>query len=150
MSKEKGHRRLSTSQLLTFIKKSGSFAQVSETFPDVTEQPIFCHYLYEVMNQHQKLPKNVIQDSGLERSYFYHILNGQKLPSRNVIIRICLCISASLTETNQLLRLANQGVLYPRIRRDAAIIFCIENHYSMYQANELLLEYHELPLYREE
>lgn len=150
MAKEKDHRRLSTSQLLTFIKKSGTFAQVSETLPEVTEQPIFCHYLYEVMNQHQKMPKDVIQDSGLERSYFYHILNGQKVPSRNVIIRISLCIFASLNETNQLLRLANQGVLYPRIRRDAAIIFCIENHYTMHKTNELLLEYHELPLYREE
>lgn len=150
MPMEKKNRHLSTSQLLTFIKKSGSFAQVSEQLPEMTEQPVFCHYLYQVMTQHHKMPKDIIQDSGLERSYFYHILNGRKTPSRNVVIRICLCMSASLAETNQLLRLANLGPLYPKIRRDAAIVFCIENHYTMHKTNELLLEYHELPLYREE
>lgn len=146
----KGKNQMSTSQLLNVIRKSGSFAQVEETFSEMDEQPVFCHYLYEVLNRHQKSSKSVIEDCGIERSYFYHILNGQKMPSRNVVIRICLCMGATLAETNQLLRLANQGVLYAKIRRAAAIIFCIENHYTMHQTNELLLESHEQPLYREE
>lgn len=150
MAKSNDQQHMSTSQLLNVIKKAGSFAQVKETFSEMDEQPVFCHYLYEVMDQHQKTPKSIIEDSGIERSYFYHILNGQKSPSRNVIIRICLCMEATLSETNQLLRLANQGILYARIRRDAAIIFCIENRYTMHRANEMLLENHEQPLYREE
>lgn len=148
--KEKSKNSLTTSQLLTFIKKSGRFSEVTEVFHDKEEEPVFCHFLYKLMARHQVTPKDVISSSGIERSYFYHILSGQKLPGRNIILRICLCISATLTETNQLLRLAHQGSLYPKVRRDAAIIFAIEKKFSMQETNDLLIKEHELPLYKEE
>lgn len=141
---------LTTSQLLSFIKKSGQFSEVTEAFHDKEEEPVFCHSLYKLMEKYQVTPKEVISASGIERSYFYHILSGQKTPGRNIILRICLCISATLTETNQLLRLAHQGVLYPKVRRDAAIIFAIEKNFTMQQTNEFLISEHELPLYKEE
>lgn len=58
-------------------------------------------------------------------------------------------MEATLTETSQLLRLAGHGSLYPKVRRDAAIIFAIEKKHTMQQANELLLSLQETPLYRE-
>lgn len=140
---------LTTSQLLSIIKKSGDFSEVTQTFHD-NEEPVFCHALYGIMEKHQMAPKDVISQSGIERSYFYHILSGQKMPGRNIILRICLCMSATLTETNQLLRLANQGVLYAKIRRDAAIIFAIDKKYTMQQTNDFLMQIKELPLYKEE
>lgn len=141
---------LTTSQLLSFIKKSDRFSDVSEAFHDREEVPVLCHFLYALMDKYQKTPKEIISMSGIERSYFYHILSGQKTPGRNIILRISLCLSATLTETNQLLRLAQQGALYPKVRRDAAIIFAIEKKFTMQQANEFLIKEHELPLYKEE
>lgn len=140
---------LTTSQLLSIIKKTGDFSEVTERFHD-NEEPVFCHSLYNIMEKHQMAPKEIINESGIERSYFYHILSGQKIPGRNIILRICLCMSATLNETNQLLRLASQGVLYPKIRRDAAIIFAIEKKYTMQQTNDFLLKLNENPLYKEE
>lgn len=140
---------MTTSQLLSIIKKSGDFSEVTKTFHD-NDEPIFCHFLYTTMEKHQMTPKDIIRKSGIERSYFYHILSGQKMPGRNIILRICLCMSASLNETNQLLRLSNQGILYAKIRRDAAIIFAIDKKYSMQQTNDFLLKINELPLYKEE
>lgn len=49
-------------------------------------------------------------------------------------------MEATFTETSQLLRLAGHGSLYPKVRRDAAIIFAIEKKYTMQQANELLAQ----------
>lgn len=141
---------LTTSQLLSIIKKSGHFSEVTEAFHDKEEEPVFCHFLYSLMDKHQLTPKDIISKSGIERSYFYHILSGQKTPGRNIILRICLCMSATLNETNQLLRLANQGTLYAKVRRDAAIIFAIEKKYTMEQTNRFLKEEQELPLYKEE
>lgn len=146
----KSGNRITTSQLLSLIKKSGNFSEITEAFHDNEEIPVFCHFLYELMEKHNITPTEIISLSSIERSYFYHILSGQKLPGRNMILRICLCLRATLTETNQLLRLAHQGVLYPKIRRDAAIIFAIEKKYTMQQTNDLLLREHELPLYKEE
>ena len=141
---------LTTSQLLSIIKKSGHFSEVTEAFHDKEEEPVFCHFLYSLMDKHQLTPKDIISKSGIERSYFYHILSGQKTPGRNIILRICLCMSATLNETNQLLRLANQGTLEAKVRRDAAIIFAIEKKYTMEQTNRFLKEEQELPLYKEE
>ena len=145
----KSGNRITTSQLLSLIKKSGTFSEITEVFHDNEEIPVFCHFLYELMEKHNITPTEIIGLSSIERSYFYHILSGQKLPGRNMILRICLCLRATLAETNQLLRLAQQGVLYPKIRRDAAIIFAIEKKYTMQQTNDLLLKEHELPLYKE-
>ena len=141
---------LTTSQLLSFIKKSGHFSDVTERFHDQEEEPVFCHFLYELMDKHQLTAKDIINRSGIERSYFYHILSGQKKPGRNIILRICLCMSATLAETNQLLRLGHQGSLYPKVRRDAALIFAIEKKFTMQQTNEFLIQEQELPLYKEE
>ena len=143
-------KRLTTSQLLSFIKKSANFGQVNTLFHDVEAQPVFCHFLYELMEKYKISSKDMINASGIERSYFYHILSGQKVPSRNIVLRIALCLGATLTETNQLLRLSHQGALYPKIRRDAAIIFAIERKYTMQQANEFLMREHEQALYKEE
>lgn len=141
---------MTTSQLLSFIKRADRFSDVTEVFHDKEEAPVFCHTLYSLMEKYQLTPKEIISASGIERSYFYHILSGQKMPGRNIILRICLCMSATLTETNQLLRLAHQGILYAKIRRDAAIIFAIEKRFTMQQTNDFLIKEHELPLYKEE
>lgn len=141
---------LTTSQLLSFIKKSDHFSEVTEVFHDKEEEPVFCHFLYNLMDKYQVTPKEVISASGIERSYFYHILSGLKTPGRNIILRISLCMSATLAETNQLLRLAHQGALYAKVRRDAAIIFAIEKKFTMQQTNDFLIKEHELPLYKEE
>ena len=146
----KDNDRMTTSQLLSFIKKSEDFSEVTETFHNNEEEPVFCHFLYQLMEKYKMTPKEIISSSGIERSYFYHILSGQKIPGRNMILRICLCMHATRTETNQLLRLARQGALYAKIRRDAAIIFSIEKKFTMQQTNEFLLREHEQPLYREE
>lgn len=148
--KKESKNGMTTSQLLSFIKKSGQFSEVTEVFHDKEETPVFCHFLYKLMGKYNTTPKDVISSSGIERSYFYHILSGQKTPGRNIILRISLCISATLSETNQLLRLANQGPLYAKVRRDAAIIFAIEKKFTMQQTNDFLIKEHELPLYKEE
>ena len=145
-----GKSNITTSQLLSMIKKSEQFSDVTKVFHDVADTPIFCHYLYDIMEKHHFSAKDIISTSGIERSYFYHILSGQKMPGRNMILRISLCMKATLTETNQLLRLSNQGVLYAKVRRDAAIIFAIEKKYTMQQTNDFLLSINEAPLYREE
>ena len=103
------------------------------------------------MKRHGFSATDVIKESRFERSYFYHLLSGHKKnPSRNTVIRIAFCIHATLDETQQLLRLASTGMLYPKILRDAALIYAIEKNYSMQEANHLLLSLDLAPLFQEE
>lgn len=113
-------------------------------------EPQFKDYLYELMVKKELNPKDIIQRSGIERSYFYHILNGNKHPGRNIIIRIGLCMHASLQEINQLLRLAGLSGLYSRRKWDATIIYAISKNFTMEETNHLLISEGEEPLYRED
>ena len=141
--------RVTTSTLLTLINNASTFA---EAVPDrgQAKDPVFHDYLYELMEKKALTPKDMILRTGIERSYFYHILNGVKHPGRNVALRIALSLGVTLQETNRLLRLAGASDLYPRIRRDAALIFCIQRKYTLTAANDFLISEGEEPLYRED
>ena len=84
----------------------------------------------------------------INRSYFYAVLAGQKTPLKNFTLRISLTLSCSLAETNQLLRLAGLSPLYPRVRRDAVLIYAVEHRATMQQTNEMLQQAEKEPLYR--
>lgn len=143
--------QITTSELLDFIKNSGHFQEVTQFMDEINDFPVFNNYLYEVMKRHGFSATDVIKESRFERSYFYHLLSGHKKnPSRNTVIRIAFCIHATLVETQQLLRLASTGMLYPKILRDAALIYAIEKNYSMQEANHHLLSLDLAPLYQEE
>ncbi len=139
--------KITTSQLLTMIKNSTSFEAVSAYYDDVGE-PTFHDVLYEMMDSRGIRPVDLISLTGIERTYFYHILNGTKKPGRNMVLRCGLALQMTLAETNRLLQLAGCSALYSRIRRDAVLIFAVNNKYTMEQANELLQQEGEEPLYR--
>jgi hypothetical protein len=67
-----------------------------------------------------------------------------------MVLRIGFCLRADLKQTQRLLRLANASTLYARVRRDALLIYAIQNKYTVIQANELLLQNDLPPLYRYE
>ena len=53
----------------------------------------------------------------------------------------------SLKETQRLLAVGGCGALYPRVRRDAAVIFALNQKMSLLQAEELLSSLPERSLY---
>lgn len=139
-------KKISTSRLLTMIRRADSFREVTG-LREMNQEPRFHEALYELMSKRGLDAKTMIRRTGIERAYFYHLLNGGKKPGRNVALRIGLCLGSPLEEMNRLLRLAGVSELYARRRRDAALIFAITHQYNMEQANSLLTESGEDPLY---
>ena len=137
---------VSTSKLLTMIREAGTFEE-AVSYHETENDPLFNDILYKMIQERDLTPKDIIIASGIDRSYFYHILSGVKMPGRNMVLRIGFCLHASLNEMNHLLILAGANSLYPRIRRDAALIYAIQQKYTMEQANELLLNEGEEPLF---
>ena len=137
---------ISTSRLLSMIRSAKTFEQAvayHETAPD----PAFTTLLYQLMRDRNLSPKDMISRTGLERSYFYHVLSGMKKPGRNIVLRIGLALRTNLSEMNHLLQLSNASPLYAKIRRDAAIIYAIQHRMSMMETNELLVDAGEEPVY---
>ena len=89
---------------------------------------------------------NIINKSDFSYCYFYDVINGRKIPGRDKIIRLILTMHLSVDECQEALRISGRSALYPRIRRDAIILFAISNGYSIYQLSELLADAGEEPL----
>ena len=89
---------------------------------------------------------NIINKSDFSYCYFYDVINGRKIPGRDKIICLILTMHLSVDECQEALRISGRSALYPRIRRDAIILFAISNGYSIYQLSELLADAGEEPL----
>ncbi|MGL5068354.1 MAG: hypothetical protein ACRC6T_11150 [Sarcina sp.] len=77
----------------------------------------------------------VINDSNISRSYCYEILRGEKVPDRDNALKLCIAASLNLKQTNRILKLTNNGMLYPKSSRDAILIFCIANSFTLLQTD---------------
>ena len=96
-------------------------------------------YLALLLERHQLSRQAVFAASNLDRSLAYQIFNGSRRPSRNALLSIALGMHLTLPETQRLLKIAQRGELYPKNRRDAAILFCIFQRMSLIDT-ELLLD----------
>ena len=83
----------------------------------------------------------------LERTMGYRIMSGTRNPSRNVLLRIAFVLSLSLEETQYLLNVGGKAALYPRVRRDALLVYGIAHQLTMPRMDEILLEADERSLY---
>ncbi len=101
-------------------------------------QPL-SEYLANLLAQKQLSKQAVIERSGVQREYAYHIFSGlKKNPSRPKILALAFAMGLTLEETQYLLRYAKQSPLYPRNPWDSIIISAIDQRLSVLQTNELL------------
>lgn len=106
------------------------------------------HMLTQTLSEHlmmllaqKKLKRSdVVRDSGLERTYIYQIFNGEKKPSRDKLIAIAFGLHLSVEETQRMLKLGGCSELYPRVARDAVILFAINREQGIREADRLLYD----------
>ena len=137
---------ITTSRLLVRIKRSGTFRE-AVTWHDDNDNPRFHQELYAHMNRREMDASELIRLTRIDRSYFYHILSGKKLPRRNMTLRICCALRLSVRETNHMLQLSDAAALYAKNRRDAVLIYGLEKKVGIVEANNMLLEAGEDPLF---
>ena len=86
----------------------------------------------------------------ISKSYGYQILRGERIPGRDILLRTAFALSLSLKETQRLLAVGDCGALYPKVRRDAAVIFALNQKMSLLEAEELLSSLPERSLFDRE
>lgn len=80
----------------------------------------------------------VVRMADLNETFGYQIFTGQRNPSRNKVLQIAFAMALSLRETNRALMAAGASSLDPKCRRDAIIIFCLDQGCSLQKVNEEL------------
>lgn len=105
---------------------------------DELHTPIFHEYIKELCYMTKQVPERVIKNASIERTYGHQLFNGTRKPSRDKVIQLAFGFELDVEETQNLLRIAQKSLLYPRIKRDAAILYCISNHIDIVGLQNLL------------
>ncbi|MBR7024519.1 MAG: helix-turn-helix transcriptional regulator [Selenomonadaceae bacterium] len=128
----------STDELFTELKTEKNPGDWRERNREEFVLPLH-EYLKKLLEEKNLERAKVIEESGLNREYAYHIFSGKKNnPSRQKVLALSIAMNLNLDEVQYLLRYAQQGILYPRNSWDAVIISAIEQKLSVMQTNELL------------
>lgn len=95
-------------------------------------------HLMLLLKQKKLKRAKVIENSGMDKAYVYQIFKGEKKPSRDKLIAIAFGMELNEEETQRLLKLAGYSELYPRIARDALILFAIQRGMDIWTTDEAL------------
>lgn len=83
-------------------------------------------------------PAGVVRNAQIDRVYGQQLFSGVRKPSRDKAIQLAFGFGLSLEETQRLLQMADKSRLYPKIKRDAAIIYGLEHQMKLQELQELL------------
>ena len=130
---------VSTQELLQLLSNANTLEGFLDTNAEHIPNTSVTEYLKLLLERHQMSRQSALQAANLDYSLGYQILNGYRNPRRNALIRLAIGMHLSLDETQHLLKIAQRGELYPKNRRDAAILYCISHHLNLINT-EIILE----------
>jgi hypothetical protein len=132
-----------TSTLLRQLFKTPDLDTFFDQYESTMQLPEFSSYLSGLCKERQLRKESVIRRACIERTYGYQLFNGTRKPSRDKVLQLALGLRLDIEQTQKLLRIAGKSPLYPRLKRDAAVIYCVTRKFSVMEAQSLL---HELGL----
>ena len=139
--KDKNEGRVSTDTLMRRVMKSRKLDLFLDQNAEYLEEITLPDYLKRLCNERGLVAARVISEAQIERSYGYQIFRGIRKPSRDKILQLAFGMHLNIEETTKLLRIAGRSPLYPRLKRDAIIAYCLKEQLSVYETQEYLGEY---------
>lgn len=129
---------LSTVMIEQLLSESHNLDEFFEKYSDfLTTQPFYEYALSHISKKNIKLGE-VIEKSCLSRSMVYKMLSGERQATRDTIIQLAFGIGLNVEETNRMLKLASHAPLAVRNKREAIIIFSLNHHYNLVDADALI------------
>ncbi len=108
------------------------------------KQKTLAQYLQQYLDEKGFERADVVRAAGLNETYGYQLFTGQRTnPSRNKVLQLAFALQLTLREAGRLLQAAGANALYPKNRRDAIIIFCLDRGYSLRKTDEELYRFGE-------
>lgn len=112
--------------------------------------PTCARLLREILEKAKMSVSEWIAGANISKSYGYQILRGERMPGRDILLRTALVVQLSLKDTQRLLAVGGCGALYPKVRRDAAVIFALNQKMTLLETEELISSLPERSLFDRE
>ena len=106
-----------------------------------------CDLLNRLFQKRNISKATLAKRAGISEVYLHQVFAGRRNPSRNRLLCLCFGLSATLEETQELLKQCGHAQLYLKNRRDAIIFYGIANQMDLYAMNDKLFAENEETLY---
>ena len=133
--------KVNTNTLLKRLFKAPDLDTYLEGNESYLHAPDFSTLIKEHCEKRKLLPAQAIEQSQIERTYGYQLINGTRRPSRDKVLQLALGLGLDVNETQQLLRAAGRSPLYPRLKRDAVILYGLGRGQALLAVQENLSRY---------
>jgi hypothetical protein len=122
----------STSTLLQRIFKTTSLERLIKRFDESEyDVPPLNEYITALCKDRNAVPQHIIEKADIERTYGHQLFNGTRTPSRDKVLQLAFGFELDFDETQKLLTVARKSILYPKIKRDAVIIYALNHGYDI-------------------
>ena len=116
-------------------------------FLENNEENFISESITEILNRvfsEQEISKAALaKRSGMSEIYLHQIFAGRRTPSRNRLLCLCYGLGVSFEKTQELLRECGCAQLYPKVRRDAIIIYGLLHQCDLFEINDQLFDENE-------
>lgn len=137
---------ITTASLMRLLQNYDTVFELQSS-EDLFSLPTFSEELRLQMVKHGMAIADLMVTADISKTFIYQLLRGERRAGRDVVLRIAIVLKLTVDETQRLLTLSNNNVLYPRIRRDAAIIYALSRDMPLEETEELLTSLPEKSLY---
>ncbi|MBR6229660.1 MAG: hypothetical protein IKQ97_07985 [Eubacterium sp.] len=134
-----------TSQLASEICRMQSMDGWEKKHDDeLIEEMSLSEFLDQLLLRYAVRKNEIIRRANLDTTYGYQIFQGKKkTPSREKLLRLALAWPLTVDETKRLLYYGKAETLYPRVRRDAYLMYAIHNRFTVLETDQYLYEHGE-------
>ena len=102
----------------------------------------FSEHLLSLLSECGEKDSAVYRRAQISRQLFHKILNDRDYqPSKSTAIQLALGLGLNVEEAQRLLRAAGKSPLYPRLKRDAVILYGIQKKLPILAVQESLTKY---------
>lgn len=130
--------RISTSRFFHLLLRAPSPERFIEDNADSMGLPPFCAHITALCQKQGGVAERIIRRANIERSFGHQLFRGTRNPSRDTVLQLAFGFEADVDTAQELLKHAGMSALYPRVKRDAAILYCLHHRFTLVEAQQVL------------
>lgn len=140
-----GKKKLSTDELLHLLFMESSLEHLLERSESSLRAVDFPAYITALSRSRGEPAERIINRANIEKSFGHQLFSGRRKPSRDTVLMLAFGFQLDYQGAQELLSAAQKSLLYPRIKRDMVVIYCLHNRLSVVDC-QMFLQQHDLPL----
>lgn len=102
------------------------------------EEKDYVNIWKEVLAELNIKKNDIIAKADIGYTYFYDILRGEKHPSRDTLVKLCLAIGLGVEDCQKILYTYDWAYLSPHIKRDSVFMFALVKELTIEETNSIL------------